>query len=307
MKKALGRPRHQWVDEKFQLVKNQCGRHKLSDIALMLDVPKSSLFMRLKEEGITFSNTPTMLLCKFCEMKEKVEELKTDKLLHLIKVNSEKDTFECSFCDNSSHEKVVVLEHIRSKHKKEVKIANEKSQINQNCNDSACKKLYGTHHKKKWCEKCLASIPTKPKKEASVCPDCGKSIVNLASHISSVHSKENFRCDICSSEFPTLYGMEAHKKCVHEKLPCTECGKLVGVKHMKRHKLSAHAPDDQKPFKCNRCGKGFITKMYLSDHINVHTGEKPYNCQYCSQSFASRGTHAMHERSHLGRGREKYK
>ena len=67
---------------------------------------------------------------------------------------------------------------------------------------------------------------------------------------------------------------------------------------------SAHTPDDQKRFKCDVCGKGFVEKERLEDHNNIHTGEKPYKCKFCSSCFASKGTHAMHERGHLGRGRK---
>ena len=45
----------------------------------------------------------------------------------------------------------------------------------------------------------------------------------------------------------------------------------------------------------------------LKDHKDIHTGEKPYLCQFCSACFASKGTHAMHERSHIGRGRKNTK
>ena len=59
-----------------------------------------------------------------------------------------------------------------------------------------------------------------------------------------------------------------------------------------------------KKHKCEVCGKGFSESDRLKDHNNIHTGEKPYLCQFCSACFASKGTHAMHERSHLGRGRK---
>ena len=44
--------------------------------------------------------------------------------------------------------------------------------------------------------------------------------------------------------------------------------------------------------------------MDFQDHKNTHTGEKPYKCKYCSASFASQGTHAMHQRTHLGHRRD---
>ena len=72
---------------------------------------------------------------------------------------------------------------------------------------------------------------------------------------------------------------------------------------MKRHIAAKHTSIYNQKFKCDVCGKGFLTNDWLKDHKNVHTGEKPYKCQYCTSCFASKGTHAMHERSHLGHRR----
>ena len=91
---------------------------------------------------------------------------------------------------------------------------------------------------------------------------------------------------------------------MHEKLPCDQCGQLVATTLMKRHIDSQHTPNDQKKFKCDVCGKGFVVMAHLDDHKNIHTGEKPYKCKYCTMSFASRGTHGMHERKHLGYRRD---
>ena len=85
-------------------------------------------------------------------------------------------------------------------------------------------------------------------------------------------------------------------------MPCVHCGKLVGVSLMKRH-VQGHAPDSEKRFKCDVCGKGFVDINNFKDHMNIHTGEKPYKCKFCTSCFASKGNHAQHEKSHLGHKR----
>ena len=96
--------------------------------------------------------------------------------------------------------------------------------------------------------------------------------------------------------------LKAHNKTAHdEKVPCVHCGKLYGVAaRMSVHIQAQHTPNEDKKHKCEVCGKGFSESDRLKDHNNIHTGEKPYLCQFCSACFASKGTHAMHERSHLG-------
>ena len=105
-----------------------------------------------------------------------------------------------------------------------------------------------------------------------------------------------------------LVGLKEHIRLVHEKIPCIECGKLVGPgRLMKDHIASVHTPNDQKKYKCEVCGKGFSTARNLNDHINIHTGEKPYKCKFCSACFASRGNHLAHQKSHLGYSRNSSK
>ena len=82
---------------------------------------------------------------------------------------------------------------------------------------------------------------------------------------------------------------------------------MVGKGDLYRHKQTKHTPNDKKKYRCDICGKGFIRKIDLQDHQNVHTGAKPHKCKYCSACFASQGTRRMHERSHIGQGRNQRK
>ena len=186
---------------------------------------------------------------------------------------------------------------------------NAESEGNQDCDGLVCKKVYGIGKGKEfWCKKCLKELQLAKnmmkESKAGMCPECGIHANNLSAHRAEMHYAEKQVCSLCSKEFRSLKLLNQHRQTVHEKIPCTECGKLFGTKKIKGHIQSAHTPDDQKKYRCDTCGKGFIDNHRLSDHINVHTGEKPYKCKFCSSSFASKGTHAMHERGHIGRGRK---
>ena len=298
--------------EKFELVKNQCGRHQVSTMAIMLDMAISTLRNRIRKEGIIFQKRQMEYTweCQFCEMEKNTAVAKKDDLLPLLKFNQNKEKFQCSICNFLFSERQALYNHLRSIHKNEINtksIMNTKSEGNQECDGSVCKKLYGKEGKgtKFWCKKCSNELQlakeVRKESKAGVCPECGLLANNLSAHRKDSHYTEKQTCSICSLEFRNLGKLHEHKK-IHDKVPCTECGKLFGTNRIKRHMQSAHTPDDQKKYRCDTCGKGFIENQRLSDHINVHTGEKPYKCKFCSSCFASNGTHALHERGHLKRG-----
>ena len=300
--------------EKLELVKNQCGRHQVSSMAFMLNMAKSTLHERIKKDGIIFQKRQIEYSweCQFCEMEKNTAVAKNDDLLPLLKFNQNEEKFQCSFCNFLFSGKHVLYNHLKSIHRNEI---NTKSNVNtkpesiQECYGSVCKKVYGNGRGKEfWCKKCskelLLAKEMREESKAGVCPECGVLANNLSAHLNYRHYAEKQICTLCSQEFRNLYRLNAHKKTVHEKVQCTECGKLFGMIKIKGHIQAAHTPEDQKKFRCDTCGKGFIDNRRLSDHINVHTGQKPYKCKFCPSCFASRGTHAMHERGHLGCGRK---
>ena len=87
-------------------------------------------------------------------------------------------------------------------------------------------------------------------------------------------------------------------------MPCSTCGEMFSDKRMRRHVMSKHASNDEKPFKCTLCPKGFLTKITLQEHINTHTGERPNICSFCGIGFVNHSNRRMHERTvHLGHNR----
>ena len=305
-KNVGGRPRKKSIDEKVELVKTQCGRHKIPKMAMMLDIPQKSLHSRIKEEGITFSKK--LAECVFCDMEKNMVHIKKDELLSFLRFNRDEDKFECSICNVLLKDRPQMYNHLKEKHRNEINanaVPDTQLENNQDCDGTICAKVYGNQGKKFWCKICKLplQLAEDARKEPKVCPECGKSVHNLSGHRIK-HYQEKHRCSFCSSVFRSLSYLDTHKKAVHEKVPCTECGKLFGIKVMKRHIEAAHTPDDQKKCRCDVCGKGFSCNQRLSEHLNIHTEEKPFKCRYCSASFASRGTCAGHERGHNGRGRK---
>ena len=229
--------------------------------------------------------------------------------------------FECRICDKATALRHNAFIHLKLRHESDLTLKPTNFEPKVDCGDRSCKKLYGLTQRRLWCRQCT-SISRIPKKyyyytkigdrenheaKFELCPECGKNVQHLKAHIRVIHNMVEQTCPQCGLKCKSVKYLKQHVQTMHEKVPCVECGKLYGVAVMKRHIQAQHTPNDERRFKCELCGKGFATNQRLKDHNNVHTGEKPYKCKFCTACFASRGTHAMHQRSHLGHHRSNTK
>ena len=197
--------------------------------------------------------------------------------------------YKCGFCSKKFPEDVELKYHTKMCHLQESTI----NIIDQLPEEVKVKIEQPLIQRKKY-------VPIK-----KICEECGSHVTNLKTHMNTVHGCAKHACPQCSVTFKTTDLLKSHIEWVHVKVPCSECGIMVGRRKMSRHISFKHTSIYDRKFKCDTCGKGFNDKAKLKDHYNVHTGEKPYKCKFCTACFASRGTHAMHQRSHLGHRRSK--
>ena len=50
---------------------------------------------------------------------------------------------------------------------------------------------------------------------------------------------------------------------------------------------------------CNLCGKRFMRRLHLENHVRSHTGQRPFQCSICFKGFTQKSHIKNHERSHF--------
>ncbi|XP_038860376.1 zinc finger protein ZFMSA12A-like isoform X1 [Salvelinus namaycush] len=150
--------------------------------------------------------------------------------------------------------------------------------------------------------RCCGSKAPAPKFE---CPQCGKNFKwhnSLKKHLVTHTRKKGFNCRYCGEgPFPGIAELRTHQK-IHdgEEKPykCEQCGKGFSSQGWLHGHEQRHSQERSKI--CPSCGKAFRCKGDLKLHMRTHTGERPYQCTYCTKRFSVNGNLTIHIRTHTG-------
>lgn len=121
------------------------------------------------------------------------------------------------------------------------------------------------------------------------CKKMFKSRLNMMKHYRIQHVAGEFACPVVGCSFVAEYRVELvrHKSNAHTRMKkCDECGQMVhsGVfqLHMNRHlNIKNHL--------CSwpECGKAFVDRKSLKDHIRIHLNFKRFKCKWPDCGYAA--------------------
>ena len=201
-----------------------------------------------------------MILCKYCpEIRQSINEILEH---HWTYHEMQKlPFFQCEMCDFYSTRRMQAVNHVKNEHNMD------------EYRPYKCK-----HCSTKWRETKEFHIHLESHyKQTVVCNICGKELAanGLSDHISRVHEKDvnaekNCVCDICGFRTDIKSNLRKHTNQVHKKKKCPYCDYVRGSKnYMEVHIDRKHQEEDGRDLNhiCSQCGKGFIFKFSLTDHL----------------------------------------
>lgn len=113
--------------------------------------------------------------------------------------------------------------------------------------------------------------------------------------------KNTFLCQYCDMAFTVQIDCNDHESRHDAANPfiCNFCPFRTGNRQVLIfHIKEAH--DNERPYVCTLCNKGFCRRSDLKKHTIVHTGVRPFSCTVCAKSFSRNTNLTKHMRIHTG-------
>lgn len=142
--------------------------------------------------------------------------------------------------------------------------------------------------------------------KCTVCERAFKRSSEVMSHM-QIHNGVTYACETCGFTTTNKVSLRTHIRRVHRRdfrYRCEQCGKgFMSNYDLEDHKAS-HL--DAKTFVCEYCGNAYSQKSYLVAHKRVihrirKTAPKQHRCELCSKSFASEYSLRNHASLHSQR------
>ncbi|XP_062063747.1 zinc finger protein 483 [Lepus europaeus] len=141
------------------------------------------------------------------------------------------------------------------------------------------------------------------RRSSCICEKCRKALhpdTTLSKKEGTEKAKNTHQCSKCGKTFVHRALLPKNHSpripTAEKSYLCKECRKADSDSSSP----APPAPSEDKPFKCDDCGKGFTLTAHLIKHQRIHTGEKPYKCKDCGRPFSDSSSLIQHQRIHTG-------
>ena len=243
-------------------------------------------------------NNPERLFVKYAGIPRNCSQCHIDLLDH--EVHHHVLHFQCKFCTEAL--RLLRSDSVKQSIGKEAELI--RAEDNKTC--SICYRVFQAPSNRKQHEKTEHSEHGKPFQ----CTHCSESFASqeaLKHHKRKHEDHPNkYICNICDIQLCSEASLKRHIKSVHNSswknhTQCHHCKKSFSrIDSLTRHLTEVHMESPvnlhflsqfTKPYKCEQCGKRFLRREILEDHIfNFHSldsknQKESYCCPQCSKEF----------------------
>ncbi|XP_055625545.1 transcription factor grauzone-like [Toxorhynchites rutilus septentrionalis] len=123
----------------------------------------------------------------------------------------------------------------------------------------------------------------------------------IIEHIDSHLNPNQFHCGLCNKSYSNKYYLDLHnlrKHCINEEKPykCEKCGQGFPKEWLLKAHFNTHIQAE-----CTICHKVLASASTLKIHmVNMHSGDSKHICDTCGQEFRTKLGMERHIKQHMG-------